>query len=392
MPLGSLPPEGSPHYTLMYLVWPIVTFLVITSILVHGSSVAVFTLGKRINTLTITMSYTAAPEDGPSWMNRLPRISSQSRSQARTMSETSLEDLNKPEFPPGTLAPPTHFLRRQREEEASRPGSRASSLVSRKRKHKKWDDGIGPGGPVSQSAIFPQRNSSSAPMSPMSPRESTSAPMSPMETNSAPMSPMLDEKQRSPSPRENTDSTLADEGSRDKDIEKNEDLDESPKPSPEEGRQHVEIYEEGDDMIFENEDGDVLDVQSSPQPPKEGLPLPVTASGKQADKGESGWTLGGIRKRVNDMYASEVEKRKDHKDKAERRHEPARAYQFGNTVSGPDSLCSIVKTNVVLDYRRGRRWRGCQDLRTSYSKGRPPGRQWCSQVHGFERPSSTCCC
>src|SRR5690606_26711138 len=126
---------------------------VISSIIVHGSSIAVFTLGKRINTLSLTMSYTKGDEEGPSWMNRLPRLTSQSRSQMKSTA-SSMEGVDMPQFPPGTLPPiglPNHFLRRQKEEEAggssSREGSRAPSVVSRKRR-KKWDEGVGPGGPV----------------------------------------------------------------------------------------------------------------------------------------------------------------------------------------------------------------------------------------------------
>jgi NhaP-type Na+/H+ or K+/H+ antiporter len=40
-PLAELPPPGSEHYALVELIWPITTFLVISSILVHGSSIAV---------------------------------------------------------------------------------------------------------------------------------------------------------------------------------------------------------------------------------------------------------------------------------------------------------------------------------------------------------------
>ncbi|KAG9938920.1 Na+/H+ antiporter, partial [Aureobasidium melanogenum] len=76
-PLGELPEPGFEHLNIIELIWPITTFLVITSILVHGSSIAVFTLGKHINTLTLTMSYTQGND--PSWMDRLPRIQSRSK-------------------------------------------------------------------------------------------------------------------------------------------------------------------------------------------------------------------------------------------------------------------------------------------------------------------------
>ncbi|KAK9328928.1 Sodium/hydrogen exchanger family-domain-containing protein [Lipomyces starkeyi] len=75
-PLAQLPSEGSENYTVVAVMWPVVTFLVIASIIVHGSSIAVFTLGKRLNTMAITMSYTTGNGNGPSWLQRLPRMES----------------------------------------------------------------------------------------------------------------------------------------------------------------------------------------------------------------------------------------------------------------------------------------------------------------------------
>ncbi|KAL7946907.1 alkali metal cation/H+ antiporter Nha1 C terminus domain-containing protein [Trichoderma barbatum] len=327
VPLSEMPPEGSPHYNLIYLVWPIVTFLVISSILVHGSSIAVFTLGKRINTLTLTMSYTAAPEDGPSWMNRLPRISSQSRSQARTMSETSFDDYKAPEFPPGTLPPPAQFLRRQREEDNNgRSGSRPSSLVAKKRKHRKWDDGIGPGGPISQSAIFPSR----------------SAPASPPP-----------EKETPPEP-EVRDSTLSGDSPTDVELEKLDDIDEArgrrrrADESQSPRAPHVNVYEEGDHLVFENDDGEVVDARPTQRKAEGGDAgkRPAPAAIRQRSKSEAErfhWTMDNIRRKMTDVYSSEVEKRKE-KDKSTRRHEPARAYQFGNAIIVEDEDGEVVKT------------------------------------------------
>ncbi|UNI17212.1 Na+/H+ antiporter, variant 2 [Purpureocillium takamizusanense] len=326
VPLAELPPPGVDHYSLIYLVWPIVSFLVISSILIHGSSIAVFTLGKRINTLTLTMSYTAAPDDGPSWMNRLPRISSQSRSQAKTMSEASFDDPKEPDFPAGTLAPPSNFLRRQRDEDnPSRAGSRASSLVSRRRKHKKWDDGIGPGGPVSHSAIFPTRPAAA--------------------TGDL-------EKDPSPPARENTDSTtLNGDTPKEKDVDRSEEAEEvheteresrRPRRSP----QHVEIYDEGGQMVFENEDGDVLGVERTDGDDHEDVSHPANTLKPNAEP--SSWSFSGLRRKMSEVYTSELEKRKD-KGKADRRHEPARAYQFGNMVWAPRAP---EWTEIVLTCRR----------------------------------------
>ncbi|KAK3076435.1 hypothetical protein LTS18_013013, partial [Coniosporium uncinatum] len=100
-PLAVLPEPGFEHLNIIELIWPITTFLVICSILVHGSSIAVFTLGKHINTLTLTLSYTQANEDGPSWMERLPRIQSRSKSQmSRRLDDTESEyDEKMPQIP-----------------------------------------------------------------------------------------------------------------------------------------------------------------------------------------------------------------------------------------------------------------------------------------------------
>lgn len=74
-PLRHLPPDDLPHYQLIACIWPMVCFIVITSIIVHGSSVAVLTLGKRLNRMAITMSFTTTTQDqGISWMNRLQKL------------------------------------------------------------------------------------------------------------------------------------------------------------------------------------------------------------------------------------------------------------------------------------------------------------------------------
>ncbi|RCI07534.1 hypothetical protein L249_1589 [Ophiocordyceps polyrhachis-furcata BCC 54312] len=326
VPLPDPPSEDLENYALIYLVWPIVTFLVISSILVHGSSVAVFTLGKRINTLTLTMSYTAAPDEGAGWMNRLPRISSQSRSQAKTMSDASFDDDKEPELPPGTLLPPLGFLRRQREDDnPSRTGSRASSLVSRRRKHsRRWDDGIGPGGPVSQSAIFPTRPTPGA------------------------VTPLHEA-----SPRENTESTLSGGSPKEDEPERPEEVaaggGEASQQPP-----RLNVYAEGDHLVVEDQDGDVLHVRSAHPPSEDGTRQSSASPSGADDDSVAGpssgqrpvWTLNGLRRKVNEVYTSELEKRKG-KGKVQRRHEPARAYQFGNTIIVEDEDGEVVKTYEV---------------------------------------------
>ena len=220
-PLKTLPQPGFPHDNIIELIWPMTTFLVITSILVHGSSIAVFTLGRHINTLTLTMSFTKGADE-PTWMDRLPRIQSRSKSQmSAAQSESSIDE--KVPYPPGTLpvvgrAP---FLRRLREEDnPSRNASRSSS-PQRTSKSKPWRS-LGPGGPISQSAIHPERR-----------------PPTPDQNVSRSDSETLAVKSESPPSSE----------------DKKRDTEAGYMPSP------GEIYEEGDNTVYEDEDGNVLAVE-----------------------------------------------------------------------------------------------------------------------------------
>ncbi|KAJ9136721.1 Na(+)/H(+) antiporter [Pleurostoma richardsiae] len=324
VPLSQVPDINQEHGLLIALVWPIVTFLVIASIIVHGSSIAVFTLGKHINTLAITMSYTTANEEGPSWMNRLPRISSQSRSQARSMSETDVDELKMPEMPPGTLPPigyPNNFLRRVRDEDnASHHGSRASSLAGRRRK-KKWDDTVGPGGPISQSAIFPQRRSQSDYTSPtlQDSRETT-------------------ERQDASDTAQSPGSRL--EADAEKELEEGETPGRTPQESPEgDQREPVEVYDEGDHIVVENEQGDVLTVDAPVNEDRVVKDLPAKIK-EEVDSG--GWTYDSLKKKFGNWRDEEIQKRKE-KHKHDRKHEPARAYQFGNTIIVEDEDGEVVK-------------------------------------------------
>ncbi|THC97819.1 hypothetical protein EYZ11_002672 [Aspergillus tanneri] len=155
----QLPKAGTANYYVVQLIWPITTFMVISSILVHGSSIAVFTLGKRINTLTITLSYTTANEEGPSWMNRLPRVQSLAKGSMSFRKADELEDSSKePEYAPGTLPPvgvPGNFLRRVQDEDSESPTGRMSSRRPRRRRRRR---DAGAGGLITQSAIAPQRS------------------------------------------------------------------------------------------------------------------------------------------------------------------------------------------------------------------------------------------
>lgn len=235
-PLDVLPGVEDKNYMVIQIIWPLTTFLVITSILVHGSSIAVFTLGKRINTLTLTMSYTQADENGPSWMNRLPRIASTARgSFSKSKDDQSTSSSEKlADVAPGMLPPvgvPGTFLRRQRDEEGQ-AGLGGRPPISRPSRRRKWDSGMGPGGPISQSAITPQRRKG-----------------------------VLNQE-------DSVSDTLNEKSSREDDPEKDEDelRDEAENEKPEgegiprqAGEPDIEVYYEGDDMIIEDEEGNVLE-------------------------------------------------------------------------------------------------------------------------------------
>ncbi|ANB15251.1 Nha1p [Sugiyamaella lignohabitans] len=107
-PLAEVPPEGTPNYFAIAAIWPVTTFLVICSIVVHGSSIAVFTLGKRLNNMTITMSYTTGGNN-QSWLSRLPRIEG-----GRTLSLHKVDTDEPGRFKYGKTAKPAGGMKRRK--------------------------------------------------------------------------------------------------------------------------------------------------------------------------------------------------------------------------------------------------------------------------------------
>ncbi|MCJ1354710.1 MAG: hypothetical protein MMC33_004699 [Icmadophila ericetorum] len=355
-PLETLPGPGSPNYVLIQVIWPITTFLVITSIIVHGSSIAVFTLGKRINTLTLTMSYTQANENGPSWMNRLPRIQSVSRnSYSRSKGDFESTDVSTEklsEYPPGTLPPigfPGNFLRRQKEEDnPSRVNSRASSLRPRKRKkkQKEWD-GMGPGGPISQSAIMPRRES-----------EPVSSPTETLAENRSRSSEIHDEDE---APDEIEMQEAADKGK------------ERKRHGQDEDEPDVEAFEEGHNLVIEDEEGNVLqefDTRDETERQKKQHvvdaehDLQEEASGEHTkgkyhshtkNEGEDikqaiidgiehpGHPYRNLRKKIGDWGRQKTAGSPPKLEKPEHKRGPAHAYQYGNTIIVEDEDGEVVK-------------------------------------------------
>ncbi|KAI9891483.1 MAG: hypothetical protein M1814_002802 [Vezdaea aestivalis] len=308
-PLAELPLPGTKNYLIVEVIWPITTFLVISSILVHGSSIAVFTLGKHIHTLNITMSYTQAPEDGPAWMNRLPRI--QSRSKSQNKSDFADVDSSSEKMaevsPPGTLGPkgiPGNFLRRQRDEDTGVYNAQA-------RKGSRWDAGMGPGGPISQSAITPQRRSD--------PPESSSE-----KIDTTPSSGSSSELREVTSP-------------------------------------NLETYIEGNNLVIENEEGEVVDSETIADRSHE------ITDGKLHENADERhhhhyhdwkkrlgtWNWGGARQE-SDAGPSSASKAH------ERKRGPALAYQYGNTIIVEDENGEVVKK-----YELPKQEKGPNDRKTS---------------------------
>ena len=366
-PLGVLPTDPSTeNYLVVQIIWPLTTFLVITSILVHGSSIAVFTLGKRINTLTLTMSYTQANEDGPSWMNRLPRIQSTSRvSMSKNKDDMASEDSSNeklPEYAPGTLPPigvPGNFLRRQKDDDSPIEKPRPTRRKSR------WDSGMGPGGPITQSAIAPQRRTEIT-----SPTES--------------VSDTINEKE---SPSGSGDSNEPPDQLEMEDAQERREEKEKRSGSKTINEPEVEAYEEGDELVVEDEEGEILGIHNVKgesddqkrqhvlddeaalrketsgehakgkyhphQKKTEGEELENTFSAgagqpmespkkffKKLGDGWDGWR--GKEKDKEDIGASDS-KSKPKTKAPEHKRGPAHAYQFGNTIIVEDEDGEVVK-------------------------------------------------
>jgi hypothetical protein len=98
-------------------------------------------------------------------------------------------------------------------------------------------------------------------------------------------------------------------------------------------RGSIEVYDEGDNIVIENRDGDVISVQSTHTETQAQVAEQAKALAYKLkqEAGPSGWTYESLKRRVLSWRDAELAKRKD-KDKAATKGEPARAFRFGNTV------------------------------------------------------------
>nr|UJH94571.1 Nah2 [Starmerella bombicola] len=127
-PNADLLPESDPHYYLVRTIWPITCFLVIASIVVHGSSIAVFTLGKRINNMAVTLTYTTSGNE-PSWMSRLPRRSTEGGNVLQLQRMETEEPFRLVRKKKRRLSRPSSMLRRRWSGAAEREGGNNTSHV-----------------------------------------------------------------------------------------------------------------------------------------------------------------------------------------------------------------------------------------------------------------------
>ncbi|KAJ0419862.1 alkali metal cation/H+ antiporter Nha1 C terminus-domain-containing protein [Aspergillus carlsbadensis] len=329
---AKMPEPGEDNYYIVQVIWPLTTFLVISSILVHGSSIAVFTLGKRINTLSITLSYTQANEEGPSWMNRLPRVQSLAKgSMSFRKADDSEGSSNEPEYPPGTLPPiglPGNFLRRQQDDDTSSPIGKVSSRRARRRRRR--DDGAG--GPISQSAIAPLRPSEV---------ESEDAEKAINETDSTPSPPLHSTQTTVNVFLEGSDLIFEDkEGN----VLKTENIGHM---SPEQKQEHLEAEQSKLKLELEQ-----TEEKLNPQGPTPGDKAEQTIGEKTdhpVDKGRSRFNkwfgLGRKQAEGEEKNAEDAEKAAEKKaaKPPKGKGRSAHAYQFGNTIIVEDEDGEVIK-------------------------------------------------
>ncbi|KAL2851575.1 alkali metal cation/H+ antiporter Nha1 C terminus-domain-containing protein [Aspergillus pseudoustus] len=332
---ADFPRPHTHNYYIVQIIWPLTTFLVISSILVHGSSIAVFTLGKRINTLSITLSYTQANEEGPSWMNRLPRVQSLAKgSMSFRKADDSEGSSNEPEYPPGTLPPiglPGNFLRRQQEDDTNSPIGKVSSRRARRRRRK--DDGAG--GPISQSAIAPLRPSEV---------ESEDAEKAVNETDSTPSPPLHKTTTTVNVFLEGTNLIFED---KDGNVLKTEHIGHM---SPEEQQQHLESERSKLNVELEQRE-EKINPQGgqSPTPGDKAEQAIGEKTGHPVEKGRNRFNkwFGPGKKRAeddektgkDDEEAAQKKEAKTPKGKGRSAH----AYQFGNTIIVEDEDGEVIK-------------------------------------------------
>lgn len=341
---SQLPTPGNANYYIIRLIWPITTFMVITSILVHGSSIAVFTLGKRINTLTITLSYTTANDEGPSWMNRLPRVQSLAKSSMsfrKTDDSAASSEEKLPEYPPGTLPPiglPGNFLRRVQEEDTEVQSTQSPTGKPFRRRRKRHVDA---GGPISQSAITPQRRAeieSDEEKRELQQRDE-------QERENAPLTAERDRFGREPQMevyQEGHHMIIEDEEGN---VIKTEDTSHM---TPELQQQHIEEQRR---RLERDRSGSLAPSRSRPHEKTEGEQIQQAVgekTGHPYEKARKRWASWTGRGKARDKEKGEEGARSEAEPKEPKaKPRSAHAYQFGNTIIVEDEDGEVIKKYTI---------------------------------------------
>lgn len=353
---NQLPTAGTKDYYIVRLIWPITTFMVISSILVHGSSIAVFTLGKRINTLTVTLSYTQANEEGPSWMNRLPRVQSLAKGSMSFRKADELEGSSEeklPEYPPGTLPPiglPGNFLRRVREDDSESQSVQSPRKPLRRRKRRKRDAA---GGPISQSAIMPQRRTESELEEEEKREKEEVEERDRVERGTSPPTAERDRFGREPEMEVYQEGHMMVMEDEEGNVLKTED---TTNLTPEEKQQHIEEQRK---KLEEDKSGELAPSRNQPHEKTEGEEVQEAVGEKtghpyeKARKRWASWT--GIGKDRAKEKPAEKPKVKPEEGPAKPKAEPAEkpksrsahAYQFGNTIIVEDEDGEVIKKYTI---------------------------------------------
>ena len=269
---------------------------------------------------------------------------------------------------PGPGGLPQNFLRRQKDEDYNKPGSRSSSLKPSKRR-KKWDSELGLGGPISASAIKPARRDQQD----LAKQES--------------QSDTLFEKSTTPSPEAQQGLNVQppdESAAQTPDIRSR-----SASPSrPDDDDAEVEAYQEGNDMIIEDEEGNVLDEIDTTDSPDEQRATQIEEVRRRLGKDKSGrfakhkhephamnegeehekdamqaaeHPQQTFRKRLEGWKGFGFGKGGDRQEEPpqkpqhERKRGPAHAYQFGNTIIVEDEDGEVIKKYTLPGPEGGER-------------------------------------
>lgn len=167
--LTEVPSEGTEHYHLILYLWPVVTFAVVASIVVHGSSVAVMVFGRRLKAMSISMTFTQTQgnPNSQSWMSRLPRIDTTGRSfslhkvdtasrsdQLPLSQATTIETSGIPARPAGGMKRRKKFKKRKGSEKRERPKVEKLDLKNTQRNRFNDENDDKPESPVDEKEVF----------------------------------------------------------------------------------------------------------------------------------------------------------------------------------------------------------------------------------------------